>query len=282
MKHILMSLFSIFLLGVASTSAAAINSEIRVELEEPAKSGTYTGISNLRGWAVAPKGIDYVEVYIDGEYAFRVPMGGARGDVGNAFPGYPDSSASGYSSAYNYKNLPAGSHEMTIRAYDTGGDYNETTNQFVTKKFVSAFIGDESLVDVSTTQTVSIASNQSFILSGPTIEGSQWDVLFNWDTATQGFEITDMSAFSGTNTQPSTSNLVKSNVSSDFNGWEGQTIVELANGQAWQQTDFHIEYAFLFNPYIVIYSESRCGSGWRAFFPEEAFPTKGVCVTRIQ
>ena len=35
-------------------------------LEEPQEGGTYTGISNLRGWAIAESGIDKIELDIDG------------------------------------------------------------------------------------------------------------------------------------------------------------------------------------------------------------------------
>ena len=43
-------------------------------LEEPKEGGTYTGVSNLRGWAVAESGIDKIELDIDGVYAFDIPM----------------------------------------------------------------------------------------------------------------------------------------------------------------------------------------------------------------
>lgn len=281
-REIAMRLITILLLTISVNVFAGVDTAIRVELEEPAKGGTYTGLSNMRGWTVAPTGIDRVEVYVDGGFLFEIPMGGSRGDVGGAFPDYPDSRNSGFSGAFNYKNLEPGSHEVTIRAYDTVGNFNEATNQFFTKRFVSPFISDKSKVDLSTTATVSLFDNQSFILGGPTVEGIKWDVLFSWDTATQGFEIVDMAEYSGSQPPPpSGGSLVTSNIVSNFGGWEGRTTFELANGQVWQQTDGHIEYKTLINPYVVIYSEPRCGSGARAFFPEELFPTKGVCVGRL-
>ena len=62
----------------ATVSAATVAETIMLNLEEPLEAGTYTGISNLRGWALAESGIAAVELDIDGQYAFNIPMGGAR------------------------------------------------------------------------------------------------------------------------------------------------------------------------------------------------------------
>ena len=68
-----------------------------------------------RGWAVAESGIAAIEIDIDGIYEFNVPMGGARGDVANAYPDFPNSDASGFSMAFNYKDLVAGNHVVKVR-----------------------------------------------------------------------------------------------------------------------------------------------------------------------
>ena len=68
----------LFLIGFA-TSLSAEN--VRVNLEEPQDASLYSGISNLRGWAVAESGIAAIEIDIDGIYAFNVPMGGARARI---------------------------------------------------------------------------------------------------------------------------------------------------------------------------------------------------------
>ena len=267
---------------IISASAVAIqNTEIVVSLEEPAKGGSYASISNLRGWAVAPQGIDYVEVFIDGSFAFEVPMGGARGDVGNAYPDYPNSDSSGYSLAFNYKNLEPGEHQITIRAYDNEGNYNEKTNVFLTTRFISSFIANDSKIDLSTTGNIYLPNNQSMVVSGASIEGEYWDILLSWDRATQGFEITDIAATSSSPSPPNTSsNLITSNLVAPFLGWRSGLKFELANGQIWQQDELLVQdYSSFPRPYIVIYKEEKCNSGWRAFFPEESLaPLGGACV----
>ena len=74
------------LVFVASNCLAALNEDIKVRIEEPAQGKSYSGISNLRGWAVAPEGIPYLaQVYIDGGFAFYMVVYGSRADVGNLF-----------------------------------------------------------------------------------------------------------------------------------------------------------------------------------------------------
>lgn len=75
-------------------------------------------------------------------------------------------------------------------------------------------------------------------------------------------------------------NAVVSNVSGNFEGWDGNTTVELTNGQVWQQTDYYVYYWYYSQPRIVIYTEPACLYGAKAVVPES--PTKGVCVRQLQ
>lgn len=181
---------SVLLLLASSLANADLNSDITVNLEEPkaAEEAAYSGISNLRGWAVAPSGVAQVEIYIDGDYAFDVPMGGARGDVGAAFPDYVDSDKSGFSMAFNYKNLPPGTYSMTAKAIANDGDYNEATVSFTTTGFISSYISQPTDIDFTSTEQVYVGE-RAFQLKGVTIEGRKWDIGFIWDAATQGMEM---------------------------------------------------------------------------------------------
>jgi len=46
---------------------------------------------------------------------------------------------------------------------------------------------------------------------------------------------------------------VETQIDGDFDGWEGETVVKLVNGEVWQQTDYHYEYLYAFMPNVVIY-----------------------------
>ena len=82
---------------------AGLDERIVVVIEEPAEFEYYSGISNLRGYAVSPEGTGefFHIVYIDGEFAFYLAPYGPRADVGNAFPDYPGSDTAGFSMAFH-------------------------------------------------------------------------------------------------------------------------------------------------------------------------------------
>ena len=174
---------------ICSVSVPALADSIVLTLEEPQEGGTYTGISNLRGWAIAESGIDKIELDIDGVYAYDIPMGGNRGDVGSAYPDFPNSAESGFSMAFNYKALAVGSHQVTARALSKDGAVAIRQVQFTVDRFVSSFIADPAEVDISVVSDVTLTKS-ALQLKGLRVEGQTFDVALSFDTATQGFELT--------------------------------------------------------------------------------------------
>jgi hypothetical protein len=57
-----------------------------------------------------------------------------------------------------------------------------------------------------------------------------------------------------------TPSVTEARVEGAFEGWAGETIVKLMNGQIWQQTEYHYEYHYAFMPEVVIY---KSGSGYK-------------------
>lgn len=162
----------------------------RVLLEEPVINSVYSGIGNLRGWAVASDGIEKIEIWIDGAYAFDAPYGGARVDVGNAFPEIVGASDSGFALAWNYNNMSLGAHTITARAYDENGQSVDSTSEFTVARFEKPFLqaGDQvSLADAQCSLSGSQISLQDALL-----DGKIYDILLDWRTATQGFEIIEV------------------------------------------------------------------------------------------
>lgn len=187
------------LLLLAYPSYAELDERIQVTIEEPAQGERYSGISNLRGWAVSPEGMGsyLLNVYIDGEFAFRMAPYGQRTDVGNAFPDYPDSDTGGFSMAFNYKDLSPGEHEIRVRAFDNAGNYNDAVTTFTAERFVSSFIGADSQVNVTTLDRLYYYDNQSLLLNGVTVEGKKWDFVLKWDKASQSFKTWGIEAYGG-------------------------------------------------------------------------------------
>ena len=175
---------------IASFSWAERNTDIKVVIEEPAVGENYSGITNLRGWAVAPEGMTkyYLNVYIDGEFAFYMPHGAARGDVGGAYPDYPNSDRSGYSMAFNYKNLTPGEHTIEVVGYDDNGDYNVASATFNAERFSTEYIGDSSDVNLNTAVDISLLDQHTILVTGASFEDKQWDFTLKWDQASQSFK----------------------------------------------------------------------------------------------
>lgn len=163
---------------------------LRVSLEEPVSRDTYSGIGNLRGWAVATVGVDRVEIWIDGAYAFDAPYGGERGDVGGVFPDINDSVNSGFSTAWNYNLMDLGEHTITARAYNTNGQYAESSKTFLVTRFHKPYLGADDKVDLSGAQCS--VSDSQISLGDAVMDGQVYDILLDWRTAAQDFQIIEI------------------------------------------------------------------------------------------
>ena len=162
----------------------------RVALEEPTAGKPHTGVGNLRGWAVATDGIAKVTILIDGVVFSDAPYGGARGDVGGAFPDVPNSNDSGFSSAFNYSALEAGPHTITAVAYTVDGATKESSAEFEVVRFDSPFITGDDAVNLNNASCMVEADQISIV--DATVDGAILDLLLKWRTAEQGFEIVEI------------------------------------------------------------------------------------------
>lgn len=57
-----------------------------------------------------------------------------------------------------------------------------------------------------------------------------------------------------------TPSVIETQIDGEFNGWEGETIVKLMNGQIWQQTEYHYHYHYAYMPKVLVY---RSGGGYK-------------------
>ena len=79
--------------------------------------------------------------------------------------------------------------------------------------------------------------------------------------------------------QPAGSNCnaaIETTISGDFNGWDGETIFKLDNGQVWQQAQYDYMYSYSYRPDVTIYQTS---SGCRMKVEEEE---ETILVKRIK
>lgn len=160
----------------------------KMSLEEPVDGGVHSGVSNLRGWAVASQGISKVDIFVDGVLFQSAPYGGIRPDVGGAFPDVADSEASGFSLAYNFSALGAGEHTILARAETRTGEVLEDSATFTTTRPGQEFIFGADGVDLSGA-SCSVDQGRSIKLEDMIIDGrGPWDAVLEWQQAAQGFE----------------------------------------------------------------------------------------------
>jgi hypothetical protein len=50
---------------------------------------------------------------------------------------------------------------------------------------------------------------------------------------------------------------IETQIDGDFEGWEGETIYKLRNGQIWQQASYHYHYHYAYAPEVTIYSTAE-------------------------
>jgi hypothetical protein len=54
--------------------------------------------------------------------------------------------------------------------------------------------------------------------------------------------------------------VIESQIEGDFEGWGGETIVKLTNGQIWKQSEYYYHYHYAFMPKVLIF---RAGGGYK-------------------
>ena len=54
--------------------------------------------------------------------------------------------------------------------------------------------------------------------------------------------------------------VIESKVDGEFEGWEGETIIKLMNGQIWQQIEYYYRYHYGYMPDVLVY---RSAGGWK-------------------
>jgi hypothetical protein len=54
-------------------------------------------------------------------------------------------------------------------------------------------------------------------------------------------------------TAVATPDVIETQTDGEFNGWDGETIFKLANGQIWQQDSYAYTYHYAYRPKVLIY-----------------------------
>jgi hypothetical protein len=174
----------------SSGNTSGTVSSLGVTLEEPAVGLVHMGVGNLRGWAVSSAGIRKVEAFLDGEFLGEIPYGGARTDVGLAFPDIDGSDQSGFGMSFNYSGLSAGIHTIEVVAHSIDNKTASDSAQFETVRFDREFIGAGEVINLNA--AASVLTNDQIRVENISIAGEYYNLLLRWRTAEQGFEIVEI------------------------------------------------------------------------------------------
>jgi O-antigen biosynthesis protein len=114
-----------------SLSDAPITVEnIHVWCDRPAPTATgpivVGGTVLVAGWAVARRGLESVDLFVDDRPNGQAALGFARPDVARLFPDFLGADRAGFRALLDCRPLDLGPHSLVIRASDTAGSSAET------------------------------------------------------------------------------------------------------------------------------------------------------------
>ena len=175
---------------ILQAMASTATDILRLGVETPIADEVYSGVSLIRGWAVASEGIDRVDIYFDDTFFQSAPYGGKRQDVSNVFPDVEDAIESGFALAFNYSNFATGAHSMRVEVVTKSGRILKRTVDFEVTKFHKNFIGKADDVDIDNASCVIAESKVQLI--DALIDGEIYDISMRWRTADQDFQIMEI------------------------------------------------------------------------------------------
>jgi hypothetical protein len=167
-----------------------VTEPLRASLNEPRNNGVHSGVGMIHGWALSEEGVERIEVFIDGEYAFDVPYGDPRTDIEKAFPDINGSSTSGFSVPFRYSTLSAGQHTVSVVVTDEFGAQVERSSTFEVVRFDMAYLNKANTPKLDWSYVSGFAD---FITVRSAQVGDQaYDLVLAWQTQTQTFEIVEI------------------------------------------------------------------------------------------
>ena len=93
-------------------------------------------------------------------------------------------------------------------------------------------------------------------------ESDNYSSNYNYDydnTPSYGYGYYDSPSYSYGYYVPSSS-VIESRIDGSFEGWDGDTVFKLTNGQIWQQSKYDYYYTYKYRPEVVIY---KSGIGYK-------------------
>jgi N-acetylmuramoyl-L-alanine amidase len=91
------------------------------DIEQPLDGNMFSGIMQLRGWALDWEGVQRVEVFVDGADVGTASYGHVRPLITPVYPGYPDAAAPGWEHSFDTTDFSNGEHFLEVVVTDDLG-----------------------------------------------------------------------------------------------------------------------------------------------------------------
>lgn len=164
---------------------------IKFALGWPKNNDDVIGLGMIQGYAIAPAGVDKVELYVDNQYFSDMPYGGIRADIDLLFPTYPNSLTSGFALRYGFRNLSAGPHQLKLIAYDQLQNTNEHTLTVNVQKYGNNWAWDNNVDLAAASCDISV---NAVSLDNISVNGADYDAVLSWNTTLQSFSVKEVSS----------------------------------------------------------------------------------------
>ena len=83
--------------------------------------------------------------------------------------------------------------------------------------------------------------------------GSYRLIIDGFDEPVMCRKLNDRASRSPSNGTVGTPSIIESRIDGEFEGWDGETIFKLQNGQIWQQSSYAYRYHYAYGPEVLIY-----------------------------
>ena len=92
--------------------------------------------------------------------------------------------------AYNYSELSAGQHTISVVAHNNLGETKQSSANFTVVKFAKNFISDPNAANLNNSGC--FLENDEISVVDAIVDGDLYDFTLKWRTAEQGFEIIEI------------------------------------------------------------------------------------------
>lgn len=100
-------------------------------IDQPSNGQLVSGVTPVVGWALDGEGVSQVQVYLDGDFQGNAVYGLSRPDILARYPGYPNSSAAGWSFSLNTQQFADGVHHLQVLVVDGTGAVTLMGEQYI-------------------------------------------------------------------------------------------------------------------------------------------------------